>query len=115
VTLLDSDRGHMDETVAEFFAKKRAEKNGNSAVGQDAELRADAFEAASPVILSIGMLIAQNPALSPPVIQGLLRIGETANIIAAPKAGKSWLANALALATATGGDWLGRQCGPGVF
>lgn len=45
--------------------------------------------------------------LNPPIIYGLLREGETMNIIAAPKVGKSWLVNSLAIAIASGSDWLG--------
>ena len=38
-------------------------------------------------------LLDRNPALHLPVIHGLLRQGETLNLIAAPKIGKSWLAH----------------------
>jgi hypothetical protein len=48
------------------------------------------------------------PHLRPPVIHGLLRRGETMNIIAPPKTGKSWLAIDLAIAIATGRMWLGQ-------
>jgi hypothetical protein len=47
------------------------------------------------------------PQMREPVIHGLLRVGETGNIIASPKTGKSWLAAGLAFAVATGRDWLG--------
>ena len=57
--------------------------------------------------VSLGKIIQTNPNLRPPVIDGLLRQGETMNIIAAPKQGKSWLAAGLALAVADGFDWLG--------
>ena len=46
------------------------------------------------------------PELRRPVIRGLLRDGETMNLIAAPKTGKSWLACDLALAIARGEKWL---------
>ncbi|WP_149498466.1 AAA family ATPase [Roseiconus lacunae] len=46
--------------------------------------------------------------LQPPVIHGLLRVGETMNVIAPPKVGKSWLASDMALAVATGRPWLDR-------
>jgi hypothetical protein len=42
-----------------------------------------------------------------PIIHGLLRRGETLNVIAPPKTGKSWLTIDLALAVATGREWLG--------
>ena len=58
----------------------------------------------SPVCLTD--LVAQHPSLRPPVIHGLLRRGETMNIISASKIGKSWLSTDLALAVATGVQWL---------
>lgn len=57
-------------------------------------------------IVPVGELIEQNDRLRDPVIDGLLRRGETANIIAAAKVGKSWLAYSLALSVATGSNWL---------
>lgn len=45
--------------------------------------------------------------LRPPVVHGLLREGETLNVIAPPKTGKSWLATDLALCVVTGKKWLG--------
>ena len=72
----------------------------------------------APVILpafkSVRQLMADHPALRPPVIYGLLRRGETMNIIAPPKTGKSWLVTDLALVVATGRRWLGEfQTEPG--
>lgn len=60
------------------------------------------------LILPIQELIARYPRLRTPVIHGLLREGETMNLIAAPKTGKSWLTLDLAIAVATGQPWLGR-------
>lgn len=62
---------------------------------------------------SLRQLVAACPALRPPVIEGLLRRGETMNIIAQPKVGKSWLVIDLALSVATGRAWLGMDCVPG--
>ena len=45
-----------------------------------------------------------------PLIEGLLRREEVMNIVAAPKTGKSWLVLQLAIALATGCQWLGRDC-----
>lgn len=42
------------------------------------------------------------------MIHGLLRAGETMNIIAPSKTGKSWLVNNLAICVAAGRDWLER-------
>ena len=53
------------------------------------------------------------PKLREPLIHGLLREGETANIVAASKSGKSWLVLDLALSVITGGDWLGFRCEKG--
>jgi hypothetical protein len=55
---------------------------------------------------SIRQLLIEFPDLRSPVIHGLLRSGETMNVISAPKIGKSWLVTDLALAVATGRKWL---------
>jgi len=59
-----------------------------------------------PSMLSVGQLLKDHPELRPPVIEGLLRTGETMNIIAPPKYGKSWMVTDLAMAVATGRRWL---------
>ncbi|WP_425397294.1 AAA family ATPase [Aeoliella sp.] len=56
--------------------------------------------------LSVDILTENFPELKTPVIGGLLRREEIANIIAPPKAGKSWLSYSIALAVATGTRWL---------
>jgi len=61
-----------------------------------------------PAFVCAADLHAQYPALRPPVIHRLLREGETMNVIAAPKTGKSWLTLDLALSVASGRPWLGR-------
>jgi len=61
-----------------------------------------------PAFVCAADLHAQYPALRPPVIHRLLREGETMNVIAAPKTGKSWLTLDLALSVAAGRPWLGR-------
>ena len=60
----------------------------------------------SLVPLTVRQLMAKHPKLRKPIIHGLLREGETMNLISAPKMGKSWLATDLALAVSTGRDWL---------
>lgn len=55
---------------------------------------------------SVEELVRIYPALRPPIIDGLVRRGESVNIIAAPKTGKSWLASDLAIAVASGRPWL---------
>ena len=56
---------------------------------------------------TLGELLAENLTLPAPVIHGLLRRGETMNVIAPPKTGKSWLVLGLAMSIATGRPWLG--------
>lgn len=68
-----------------------------------------------PCPVPVGELVAAYPQLREPVIHGLLRAGETMNVIASPKTGKSWLTLDLAIAVATGRPWLGRyqtEAGP---
>jgi hypothetical protein len=59
-----------------------------------------------PQFRSVRELMLEHPSLKKPVIECLLRQGETMNLISAPKLGKSWLATDLALTVATGRDWL---------
>ena len=56
--------------------------------------------------LSVRALMARHHTLRAAVICGLLRRGETMNVIAPPKTGKSWLVLALAMCVATGRRWL---------
>lgn len=72
-------------------------------------------QAGSPMApVSLDELTTHFPDLRPPVIHGLLRRGETMNIISSPKIGKSWLVTDLALAVATGRSWLDMfPCEPG--
>lgn len=57
-----------------------------------------------------GDMLHRFPAMRPPIIHNLLRVGETMNIVAAPKTGKSFLVNSLAIACVTGQSWLGHLC-----
>ena len=57
---------------------------------------------------SFADLRAKYPDLKPPLIDGLARIGETINIIANPKVGKSWFTYYLALCVITGRPVFGR-------
>ena len=51
--------------------------------------------------------------MRPILIHGFLRLGETMNIIAPPKTGKSWLVTDLALSVAMGTEWFGYPCNRG--
>ncbi len=73
--------------------------------------RGDAWEPPDPnalPIVSCAGLLHNYPERRPVVIEGLLRTGETMNVIAAPKVGKSWLTLSLAFTVATGRPWLSR-------
>ena len=67
-----------------------------------AEAIPKAEQRSSIIIRPAGELIRDFPKLRPPVIEGLIRQGETLNIVAAPKMGKSWLSMAIGLDVATG-------------
>ena len=58
--------------------------------------------------IGIRDLLQRNPKMRRPIVHDLLRSGETMNIIAAPKTGKSWMVLDLALCVATGRPWLHR-------
>ena len=64
--------------------------------------------ASSSPLRSVRDLIGGFSNMREPLIFGLLREGETLNLIAASKVGKSWLATNLALTFSTRRKWLGR-------
>ena len=64
-------------------------------------------------VMSIDKMMAETPALRPIIINDLLRRGEIANIVAAPKTGKSWAELNLAIGIARGTSWFGHACEKG--
>jgi hypothetical protein len=68
-----------------------------------------AADAAEAGIQTAARICQEHPALRPPLIDGLLRQGESMNIVGASKAGKSWLIHGLAVSVANGLWWLGRE------
>jgi hypothetical protein len=58
-------------------------------------------------IVRLKDLITTFNGLHKPIVHGMLREGETMNIIASPKMGKSLLVSGLAISIATGMDWFG--------
>lgn len=88
-----------------------AEINGSHSGDQQLQTSLESKRATSsrpsPRIKDITELVADFPDLRQPLIEGLLRKGETANIVADPKAGKSWLVLGLSMCVATGQPWLG--------
>ena len=63
-----------------------------------------AITAIQPV--RVRQLVQDYPRMRRSVIDGLVRIGETANVISDPKIGKSWLSYGLDLSVASGRKWL---------
>ena len=63
--------------------------------------------------IPVDVLLDRYPKMRPVLIHGFLRLGETMNIIAPPKTGKSWLVTDLALSVATGTPWFGFPCEQG--
>lgn len=64
-------------------------------------------------IVPLSELSTAHPKLRPVLIDGYLRLGETMNVIASPKVGKSWLVAGLAFAVANGREWMGARCSKG--
>lgn len=61
-----------------------------------------------PAFKTVAELRAEFPRMRPHVLDKYARQGETVNIIANPKFGKSWLATGIALHLQAGWPWLGR-------
>jgi hypothetical protein len=73
---------------------------------KSARTQGDDLEQSYPT-QTLDQLRQSAPQRRPYVIEGLLRRGETMNLIAAPKTGKSWFVYNLAARLATGGEFLG--------
>jgi hypothetical protein len=103
--LRDADRSDSHDVDLSAFYKKIevSQQHAESKSIPDAKTASPVF---APNPLSIRQLLWSYPELRPPLIHGLLRRGETMNVIASPKMGKSWLTIDLALALATGRPWL---------
>ncbi len=56
---------------------------------------------------SFAELEIEHQQMKEPLIDGLARVGETINLIASPKVGKSWMVYDVALSVVTGREWLG--------
>lgn len=68
---------------------------------------------AEPEVVPVAELLVRHPKLNEPIVDGYLRQGETMNVIASPKIGKSWLILLLAFCVAAGRHWLGAHCTKG--
>ena len=78
--------------------------------GKHATRQTDEEEPRKPPIVPVRFseLSSSHPHLRKPIIDGVLREGETVNVISSPKIGKSWLVADLTLSVCVGSDWLGR-------
>lgn len=92
------DRGHTKQEL-HYITKRTPEWTPTT----DAPAPDDQFQ---PVPFS--ELMKKNWQLRQPVVEGVARRGETVNVIAPSKIGKSWLCCGLALCIANGKPWLGR-------
>ncbi len=113
------DRGNVGEIVADNGSTCTVHfvnpENGNTADKKlpKSQLRAldgrpidGTPDIVIPQPIPLRKLVASHPTLRPAILNGLLRVGETMNVVAAPKRGKSWLVDGLALSVAAGCDWL---------
>lgn len=59
-----------------------------------------------PAPISLGQFVSLYPNLAPPVIDCIVRRGETANVVSSSKARKTWMTYGMMLSVATGKHWL---------
>lgn len=99
MALVQQGYGRASRTEVRADVRRAPTDPGNN----DSELVEAALR---PQPLSAAELSSHHPELRPAVIEGLLRRGETMNVIAAPKIGKSWTTIDMALCLAAGQPWL---------
>jgi len=105
---LDSARKKVGDGIGTWELDRQAWKSkGGSQPAAE-------FDGAEVVPICFDSLLAANPKLHDPVIEMLLRTGETMNVIAPAKRGKSWIIYAIILSMIAGRRWLNNfQCHPG--
>lgn len=122
----DLEHGGDDSAAVKHLAfeygishKQKPKKDGNFPCSEDADTLLGISKVCEPTGHKKGLLIRKstirNPAIIEPeaIIEGLLRRGEIANLIASPKMRKSWSIHDLAYCCANGETWLGRfKCKP---
>ena len=107
-----------DDLMRQGYGKNAIPDVDLSAIFDSPAPKETASPAESPVpeqelFVSVAEFMSRHSELRPPIIQGFLREGETMNIIASPKTGKSWLVLDLAVSVAMGYDWQGFPCNQG--
>lgn len=109
-TLLEH-RGDFTASASDLREKGYGTPPSSTPQHQEHPPAAEAPTHTSPLVhapLSVGALVDHHPRLRPSVVENLLREGETLNVIAPSKTGKSWLTLDFAIAIATGSPWLDR-------
>ena len=101
--LSEFDYKDLQRQIANAFKQPRLPCVG------DAETSLPAVEDSVLVISRAVDLIHSHNKMRRPIIEGLLRSGETMNIIAPPKTGKSWLVSNLAISASLGRKWMDYQ------
>ena len=101
--LSDLDFKDLSRQIANAFKQPRLPCVG------DAENVLPAVADSALVISRAVDLIHSHNKMRRPIIEGLLRSGETMNIIAPPKTGKSWLVSNLAISASLGRKWMDYQ------
>ena len=98
------DLADLPRQIANAFKGERTPIQGKA---EEAQVVVNSLsQALTPV--SVATLCSSHVDMKPQIIHGLLREQETLNLISAPKMGKSWLVNDLAICLAAGTAWLGR-------
>lgn len=114
-----TDRGNIGEVISDngesctvlfvgedgTMTKEMSKSELQTMDGRSLQISASASFTPIP----FNQLLSENPELRPVLVDDILRKGETMNIIAAAKVGKSHLAAGLAWSVATGRPWLGHE------
>ena len=106
-----SNEGHAGKALRRDYVVRTLSKAREAAAPHAGDVDIDAVlerlvPKRGPRPVPVSELLEDHPELREPVIHGLLRQGETMNVIAATKAGKSWLLLDLVTSLATGRPWL---------
>ncbi len=99
--------GHASKLLTKDEMKVIVE-HGVEAGGRLVEERARLAKLCPAKLYTAGELEDEFPELDEAVIEGLLRMGETMNIVSVSKIGKSWLLLDTSCCIVTGRPWLGR-------
>lgn len=105
LSLTDSELADCPRQIRNAFSQARSPISDDE-TDDECEVPEDHGTDSDEAGVRVSDLVAAYPKLRPEVVRGLLREGETMNVIAPPKTGKSWLVIDLALSIAAGVPWL---------